>query len=325
MQDGILSSLHYGHLGIEKSYLRAKDTVYWPNIKKDVEAMVKTCQICQEQAPSQCPEPLMPHEVPHRPWEVIGMDLFHLFNIDYLLISDYYSKFPIIRKLLKPCQSVTLTNVIKQVFSEYVVPWKVVSDNGPHFRSESFQTFANEWKFEHTTSSPRHPRANGHIERAVGTIKAVLTKARNSGQDANRALFALRATPIDAKLPSPGELLRGYKLSTPIPTTIQNNRRANTLPPLEIGQRIRFQKEPQGSWTPAEIIERNLESHSYTLQTPSGNHVRRNRVHIRDAPTGTTLVDTPVPEDQPACVSPSTESYVTRHGRRIRTPARFQS
>jgi hypothetical protein len=35
---------------------------------------------------------------PTRPWQVIGTDLFTWNKDDYLLICDYYSKFPIVKK-----------------------------------------------------------------------------------------------------------------------------------------------------------------------------------------------------------------------------------
>jgi hypothetical protein len=39
-------------------------------------------------------EPLLPHDIPDRPWAKVGIDLFELAHHDYLVIVDYYSKFP---------------------------------------------------------------------------------------------------------------------------------------------------------------------------------------------------------------------------------------
>ena len=41
----ILDTLHKGHLGQEKCLLRARTTVFWPGITKDV---VKTGEACQK-------------------------------------------------------------------------------------------------------------------------------------------------------------------------------------------------------------------------------------------------------------------------------------
>ena len=46
-----LKILHTGHLGIEKTRLRARRDVYWHYIHKDIERMCKECQTCQEYMP----------------------------------------------------------------------------------------------------------------------------------------------------------------------------------------------------------------------------------------------------------------------------------
>ena len=70
-----LDQLHYAHQGIEKTTLRAKGSIYWNNINKDIENLIKKCPICQEHQPSQQREDLHPHEIPQRPWETVGVDL----------------------------------------------------------------------------------------------------------------------------------------------------------------------------------------------------------------------------------------------------------
>ena len=52
LQPQILELLHYAHLGVDKTRDMAKSTVYWPNIHKEIEKMVKNCQTCQEILPT---------------------------------------------------------------------------------------------------------------------------------------------------------------------------------------------------------------------------------------------------------------------------------
>ena len=44
----VLAKLHEGHFGTERTKLKARDSVYWPLMYKDIEAMVKTCEKCQD-------------------------------------------------------------------------------------------------------------------------------------------------------------------------------------------------------------------------------------------------------------------------------------
>ena len=39
--------LHTGHLGIERTKVNARGTMYWPNIITDIESMVANCTECQ--------------------------------------------------------------------------------------------------------------------------------------------------------------------------------------------------------------------------------------------------------------------------------------
>ena len=99
MRKDILEDLHYAHQGIEKTKLRARDSVYWNHINQDIEKLVKSCPIYQEHQPSQQKETLRPHEIPQRPWKVIGTDLFHFQGAEYMLVADYNSKSFVVRKL----------------------------------------------------------------------------------------------------------------------------------------------------------------------------------------------------------------------------------
>ena len=72
-------------------------------------------------------------------------------------------------------------SAMKQIFSEYGIPDRVVSDNGPQFSAFSFKEFAKQWCFDHCTSSPRYPQSNGFVERQIRTVKSLFQKAEQDG------------------------------------------------------------------------------------------------------------------------------------------------
>ena len=74
----------------------------------------------------------MPCEVPQGPLEKIKADFFESESTNYLLIADYYSQFPNIRRMGSTMTNATI-DVMKQVFSVYSVLKIVVSDRGPIF------------------------------------------------------------------------------------------------------------------------------------------------------------------------------------------------
>ena len=304
MRDDILCQLHQGHMGIEKTRRLARESVYWPNINKDIESMVKSCKICQENQPGQSKEPLIPHEVPQTPWTKLGSDLFHLDGKDYLLIVDYTSKYPVV-KALGNTRSETIASAMSEIFSLFGPPTEVMSDNGPQYTGAPFQQLLSKWSVKHTTSSPHYPRSNGLAERMVRTVKALMKKCKSDRQDVLVAMQHLRATPVDAKLPSPAEMIFGRPVRTTIPSyhhtaplqahhaqqlkektdKMKENHDHNAgpnLPPLYTGQKVRVLDPGDHTWQPATVAKVCDQPRSYEVTSPNGGTYRRNRSQIRE-------------------------------------------
>ena len=64
--------LHASHLGVELCLRRARETIFWPGMSNEIKEMVATCETCRKYERSNQKEPLMPHEIPSRPWEQVG-------------------------------------------------------------------------------------------------------------------------------------------------------------------------------------------------------------------------------------------------------------
>ena len=99
---------------------------------------------------------------------MIGTDLFHIDDDDYLLVADYYTKFPLVDKLPKPATSAVVSDILRKYFSIFGIPDVVRSDNGPQYTGQAFSQLQSNYGFQHITSSPRYPRSNGFAEHQVG-------------------------------------------------------------------------------------------------------------------------------------------------------------
>ena len=80
--------------------------IFWPQYNETIKSP-QFRQLCR-------------HEVPLRPWEAVGADIFHLNNINYLCVVDYNSKFPIIRKL-QGLSLEYLINAVSATFAKYCI------------------------------------------------------------------------------------------------------------------------------------------------------------------------------------------------------------
>ena len=301
MRGEMLIKLHESHLGMEKCKARARSIMYWPGMGRDIEETISRCLTCAKYKPANPREPLIPHEIPQRPWSKLGMDIFTFRGKDYLLVVDYYSKFPEVCHLAAKTATCVISH-LKTCFARHGIPDTVIADNMP-FGSREFTRFADEWGFEVKTSSPHHPASNGQSERSVGTIKQLMRKAAEEGRDIHLAMLEYRNTPISGLEYSPAQLLmsRMLKDKLPTPTTLlfpklsqeahrslsarqerqrkYHDRGTKILPPLQVGDPVRIQ---QGRiWSPAVIMEKHEAPRSFRVRTNDGQVYRRNRKFLR--------------------------------------------
>lgn len=298
----ILQRIHEGHQGIVKYCERARNSVWWPRINREIEDLVRNCTICVKQKADHA-EPLRPTPFPERPWQKVGSDLFQIKNAIYLLVVDYFSRYIEIA-LLKSTSSQAVINHMQSIFARHGIPETVVSDNGPQYASEAFVKFAKDYGFCHETSSPYYPQGNAEAERAVQTIKRAIRNA----SDPYQALLAYRATPLKCGY-SPAELLMGRRLRTTLPENPQNftpkwpdlaqireretreretqkenfdcSHQARSLPKLQPGQAV-WVRGPGGGFG-GTVTSSAGSDRSYVIETPTGQ-VRRNRRHLVSAP-----------------------------------------
>ena len=60
--------------------------VYWVNINADIKKYIRNCNTCLEFQPTQPKERIIHHDIPMRPWDVVGVGMFQLNNKNYLCV-----------------------------------------------------------------------------------------------------------------------------------------------------------------------------------------------------------------------------------------------
>ena len=207
LQEEYLSHLHEGHLSASKVQENAKQHMCWTGIDADIEDYTKQCQECIKRS-QVAKEPLQPHDIPEGPWRKFGMDYFAFDGNSYILICDYFSKFPFLYRAKTSFWS--LRDHLIDLFSIEGYPDEIVSDNRPPFQSKEFAKFLSSLGIKHTTSSPGYPHSNGFIERQIQMVKNMLSKSSNTWSF-QEVLADLRTTRIETGLPRPAEILPDNK------------------------------------------------------------------------------------------------------------------
>ena len=301
----ICEALHAAHQGAEAMMTRARDILYWPRMRDDIERFAKNCIKCAEVKPVNQKETLRVHEVPTQPFPKVGTDCFHKGEA-FIVIVDYTTDYIELEKLADQSTEEVI-QACKKIFARHGRPMLVHSDNGPQYTSTEFRKFSKEWCFEHTTSSPYTPRSHGKAESAVKIVKKILKTAK----DPMRGLMEWRASP-NRDFVSPSERLFSRKIRTFIPQDEQqmrpklvnldeikkqrerrqlrmqqgNDKTAKELGELHVGQPVMLKtvNDRVNKWKEATVLEK-LSDRSYLVDQGDGI-VRRNRHMMSERPVG---------------------------------------
>ena len=276
------SILHQGHLGIQNCERRARQALFCPLINKELEDMISkclTCLTCRNRQPSETP---VKPEIPENPWTKCAVDLFRLQGYYYLLIVDCYSKFIAVENL-QNTQSETVINRCKKVFSQFSIPKKLITDNGPEFPSHKFRSFSKTWDILQKTDSPRYHQSKCLAERSIQAVKRTLNKAKLSSEDHFLAMLSLNSQP-DQNGTIPAEKLFGHKLRTTLPSLIPFTQSITTemhlvthnlkrnFPEITPGTTVRIRTDQQNLWNKKGIVmSQNNRPSSYNILNERGS------------------------------------------------------
>ena len=218
LRKDMLRQVHSAHFGSAKCVSRARDVLYWPGMAAQITDMCSQCSVCAESKPKQCKEPMVLTQLPERPWQKCGSDLFQLGPKYYVILADYYSKFVEYAELKNDTTSSTVIQFMKTKFSVHGITEQLITDGGPQYNSKEFAKFSEDYGFQHIFSSPEYPQSNGFAESQVKTLKNLLKKCTKDNSDEYLAVLEWRNTPIAGLGASPAQLSMGRRTRTSLPT-----------------------------------------------------------------------------------------------------------
>lgn len=329
LRRSLLQELHSGHAGSTRMKELARSYMWWPNLDKDLEDVVKSCSVCLSQRPNPSKAELHPWEWPAHPWHRIHIDYAGPIQGKYFLILvDAHSKWVEVFPTSGPT-SVETIKCLSHCFATFGYPVSIVSDNGPCFISREFQEFCKLRGIKHVTSAVYKPATNGLAERMVQTFKRSLRGSTSSVlATIDQFVFNYRLTPHSTTGVSPAELMFGRKMRSRLdllwPTEqvackVANSQRAqqrnHTQKPrrldLSANSPILVRNYVPGAtkWVPATVQEQTGPL-SYKCSLSSGNTVKRHQDQIITAsPSNESEVNTTLdPPEQHRSESSSASS-----------------
>ena len=317
LRQHILSSLHSAHQGTGMMIARAADSVFWPNMIKDITSVRETCTHCNRIAKSNPMQPPEDPPQPDYPFQQVACDYFQYMNNDYVVVVDRYSGWPSVYKSDGGANG--LVKRLRETFVTFGIPEEITTDGGPQFTAGITRAFLDSWKVHHRITSVANPHANSRAEIAVKTVKRMLMD--NTGPSGSldtdkfqRAMLTYRNSIDPVTKASPALIIFGRPIRDAIPIPLGRYCPHNTwkellahreralakrhslehekwaehtklLQPLEIGDHVYIQNlignHPK-RWERTGVIVEVKQFHQYVVRVDgSGRVTLRNRQHLR--------------------------------------------
>lgn len=163
------------HRSKEYVYHEIKKKFYWQNMKKQIEEVLKNCDIWKKM--NRKKNHGSEFIVTTRPFEMVGIDMIDVREEGKYVVTaiDYFTRF-ICAEVLGNKKAETVIGIIKNWCKDGYIPEKIISDNGKEFVNDKFRIFANQMGIEHIKVGVESHRSNGRIERVIGTIREGIRK-----------------------------------------------------------------------------------------------------------------------------------------------------
>ena len=235
LKEMIYKSLHddMGHIGAEKVISLARQRVYWPNMRGDIEEYTQKRCIClsQRQARRQPVAPLVSIHS-SSPLELVGINYLKLERSSaghsyILVITDHFTRY----SMCYPTKNKSALTAAKYLYNDFILkfglPTRLIHDQGREFDNKIFDELQNFCGIIKSRTTPYHPQCNGAVERMNSTLLNMLrTLPENQKSEWHKKLsklmFAYNAAKHSSTGYSPYFLLFGRDPVLPVDFCLKN-------------------------------------------------------------------------------------------------------
>ena len=217
-----------GHPGQKRTLALLEASYYWPRMRDDVEAYVRTCLVCQQdKVETKVPGGLLePLPIAEKPWDSVTMDFITcLPNSEgfgtIMVVVDRFSKYATFTATTANCKAKEAARAfLRDVVKYWGIPRHIISDRDPRFTGsfwrELFSLLGSELHF----STSFHPQTDGQTERTNALLECYLrhyvsANQRDWARLLDTAQFSYNLQRSEATGKSPFELATGQQPTTP--------------------------------------------------------------------------------------------------------------
>ena len=214
----ILLVVHYrmAHLGRQKLIELVRQHIWHPSLSKVSSDITRSCDLCQRRKVAPIIAPPVQKITTSAPFELVAMDLVSLpsssGHIGCLVVMDHNTKW-LSAVAIKTKTAAAIASAFEYRILPHLphCPTKVLTDNGPEFSGEKFNSCLASYGIKHQYTTPNKPASNGLVERANRTLIELLrvqaTSSRTWYEVLPRAILIHNSTYHSALKQSPSEYI----------------------------------------------------------------------------------------------------------------------
>ncbi len=217
-----------GHLHWKAVIERLREKYWWPYMARDVQAWLSVCVECQLFArrhlkPSEKMHVPDNPEVPFRRWALdwIGPLTPTDSGMRWILVGIELNTRWVEAKAYTEATAENISRFIyENIVTRFGAPSEILTDRGRNFMSNVLMRYLKILMAKHFRTSPFHPRSNGKVENANGSLIKIISKATKSAKHKwdefiDEALFIIRTRKHNITGHSPFYLMYGVQPQMP--------------------------------------------------------------------------------------------------------------
>ena len=213
------------HIGIKKLLHYLKDIFFWPKMQDSVQEVIGECEYCAKRkaVQSKTKEIFIPRESSEF-LEQLVMDVAYMEEFSgkryVLVIVDRFSKLVCLTPLTKQDDVSIFKAILHRWIYRFGKPKSILSDRGKNFESQYLRHQLGKFGIKQEYSTPYQHQSNGLVERAIRTMRDLLSATLASGcAERNwhdllpRIEYTLNSTLQNATGCTPFEVVFGRRLN----------------------------------------------------------------------------------------------------------------
>ena len=221
LREAAVEILHSGHCGVTGMAERARELMFWPRMKEELDEKRGRCKTCIRIAPSQPSAPPTELPTPDYPFQYVSTDYFEVSGHHYMVFVCRYSNWITVHTS-KSGNTKELLAELRRYMGTFGVMEELATDGDTVYVSREAKAFFKKFGIRHRVSSSYFPHSNQRAETAVKAAKRMLQDNTGPGGtlDTDGFLAALlqhRNTPSSGLDMSPSEVVFGRKVKDLFP------------------------------------------------------------------------------------------------------------